>query len=149
MPETHGDATSARGSPIEPRRKRVLFVEDDPIVLQSLAKILARERQYDVHTARDGEEAIRFLAATPCDVIVSDLTMPGLSGHRLVQALQRASRNASVIVVSANDSGAPHGPELSFPGVVSYLVKPLRRRALLEAIANALSRIPGKSTVTH
>jgi two-component system vancomycin resistance associated response regulator VraR len=145
MPETH-DTTSARGSPSEPRRKRVLFVEDDPIVLQSLAKTLVRERQYDVHTAHDGEEAIRFLAGTPCDVIVSDLTMPGLSGHRLVQALQKASRNASLIVVSANDSTTPDGLELSLPGVASYLVKPLRRKALLEAIASALSRIQGQPT---
>jgi CheY-like chemotaxis protein len=146
MPETGGDTASARGSPSEPRRRRVLFVEDDPIVRQSLAETLARETQYDVHTAGDGEEAIRFLAVTPCDVIVSDLTMPGLSGCRLVQALQRAARNASLIVVSANDSGTADGPGLSFPGVVSYLVKPLRRKALLEAIANALSRMPGQST---
>lgn len=146
MPDTRGETTGARGSPSEPPRRRILFVEDDPIVRQSLAQTLARERQYDVHTARDGEEAIRFLAATPCDVIVSDLTMPGLSGHQLVQALRRASRNASLIVVSANDSGAPDGPGLSIPGVVSYLVKPLRRKALLEAVANALARIPGQST---
>ena len=145
MPESRGDTSSARGSPRESRKRRVLFVEDDPVVRQSLANTLAREEQYDVHTARDGEEALRFLAATPCDVIVSDLTMPGLCGRELVQALQKASCNASLIVVSAKDSGTPDRPGLSLPGVVAYLVKPLRRKALIEAVANALSGLPGQS----
>jgi len=148
MPDSCGNTTNARGSPRESRRRCILFVEDDPVVRQSLASTLAREEQYDVHTARDGEEALRFLAATPCDVIVSDLTMPGLCGPALVQALQKASCNASLIVVSAKDSGTPDRPGPSLPGVVAYLVKPLRRKALLEAVANALSGFPGKSAPT-
>src|SRR5262245_66665211 len=103
MPETEGSGPSSRDSPPAAHKRRILFVEDDPAVRQSLAKTFAREIQYDVHTARSGEEAIRFLASNRCDLIVSDLTMPGLSGPDLVQALRSASRNASLIVISAND----------------------------------------------
>ena len=144
MPETSGSGPSSRGAPPAPHKRSVLFVEDDQAVRQSLAKTLARELQYDVHTVRNGEEAIRFLASNACDLIVSDLTMPGLSGSELVRALRSASRNASLIVISANDVRTLANPGV-LPGVVAYLVKPLRRKALIEAVAKALSGMPGES----
>jgi DNA-binding response OmpR family regulator len=125
----------ARAHESRERAPVVLIVEDEKEFRRSLARALAKER-YEVLTAGDAEEAIRLLSSTRCDLIVSDLTMPGLSGSQLVDALRRVSGGASVIVISAR--GAASGAA-SLRGVAAYLVKPLRRQVLLDAVASVLA----------
>ena len=58
---------------------RVLLVDDEPLVLSSLRRLLSR-RDFDVSIATSGEEALTFLESETVDVIVSDYKMPGLNG---------------------------------------------------------------------
>jgi CheY-like chemotaxis protein len=59
-----------------------LVVDDDPLVLDVLARVLA-EPGYAVVTARDGYEAIRVLADRHIDLMIADIKMPGLDGMEL------------------------------------------------------------------
>jgi two-component system response regulator AtoC len=60
----------------------VLVVDDDPLVLDVVAKILAAPG-CTVVTARDGDEAVRALANRTVDLMITDLKMPGLDGVQL------------------------------------------------------------------
>jgi CheY-like chemotaxis protein len=60
----------------------VLVADDDPSVLEVVAKIL-REPGYAVLTAHDGYEAIRILADWHIDLMLADIRMPGLDGMQL------------------------------------------------------------------
>jgi HD-like signal output (HDOD) protein len=64
---------------------RILFVDDEPNVLQGLQRLLRPLRdQWDMETAGGGSEALERLAQTPFDVIVSDMRMPGMDGAELL-----------------------------------------------------------------
>src|SRR5947209_6437678 len=69
-------------------RPRILCVDDEPLVLRSLAALLGDA--YDVRTAAGGEEALETLARQgPFVAIVSDLKMPGLNGAALLAAARQ------------------------------------------------------------
>jgi len=75
-------------STAEPRRRRILVVDDQPVVAGLLAEVLAMEG-YEVDRAGNGREALEKLAAGSYDLIVSDLRMPELDGEGLFRELER------------------------------------------------------------
>jgi HD-like signal output (HDOD) protein len=69
-------------------RKRILFVEDDPLLLDLLRETLAdMDGEWDMAFVESGEEALAAFARKPFDVIVSDLWMPGMNGAQLLQKI--------------------------------------------------------------
>jgi HD-like signal output (HDOD) protein len=82
-------------------KKRILFVEDNPLLLQMYAMMLGDEAgAWDVATAAGGEEALQRMAQDPFDVVVSDLRMPGMSGVELLTEVQRRHPRTSRIIIS-------------------------------------------------
>ena len=61
--------------------KKILFVDDEPHVLEALRRMLHYTRQeWDMEFVLGGREALARLAVCPCDVVVSDMRMPGMDG---------------------------------------------------------------------
>ncbi len=70
-------------------KKRILFVDDEPNVLQALRRMLRPLRkEWDMSFVDSGEEALKAMAQQPCDVIVSDIRMPGMSGVELLEKVR-------------------------------------------------------------
>lgn len=66
--------------------KRILFVDDEPNVLEGLSRMLfPLRRVWQMVFAHNGEEALKQLASEPFDVIVTDMRMPGMDGAALLQ----------------------------------------------------------------
>jgi DNA-binding NarL/FixJ family response regulator/anti-sigma regulatory factor (Ser/Thr protein kinase) len=81
--------------------KRILFVDDEPHVLEGLRGILRKQRRlWEMTFVHSGEEALRALAAAPHDVIVSDMRMPGMDGATLLRTVQRLHPEVVRIVLS-------------------------------------------------
>jgi CheY-like chemotaxis protein len=119
--------------PAEQPRKRLLLVEDDDLLRETLTTILEAEG-YAVLTAADGEEALRRLhAGERPDLILLDLMMPGMDGwqFRREQARDRELASVPVVVFSAVDTADQKG---TTPGVAGHLEKPVETRKLLETI---------------
>src|SRR5688500_16975163 len=80
--------------------KHVLFVDDEPSILgiyEMLQPFLGED--YTVATSADGQQALEMLDKQPADVIVSDLTMPGMNGIELLtETSQRHPSTARVVV---------------------------------------------------
>ena len=87
---------------------RVLVVDDDLSVLQISALVL-KERGFEVRTASDGFQALVELRRSSPDVIISDLTMPNMSGFELLSVVRRRFPQIPVIAISGEYSG--DGPE--------------------------------------
>jgi HD-like signal output (HDOD) protein/ActR/RegA family two-component response regulator len=69
--------------------RKVLFVDDDPNILQALRRMLRSQRdQWDVAFAQGGEVALAMLDAAPFDVVVSDMRMPGMDGAALLTCVR-------------------------------------------------------------
>lgn len=116
----------------------LLIVDDDRLVLRSLARALRRARptwRIDVHERPAG--ALNGLASVPYDIVISDLDMPDIDGAELLREVQQ--RWPSVVRIAFTGSqDAKHMMRLVGPAH-QYLRKPLSPRELLETMERAIA----------
>lgn len=107
-------------------RPRLLLVDDTPENLRMLIGILGQE--YAIGTARDGEQALRLAtAATPPDLILLDILMPGLDGYATCRRLKEHPLTREVPVIFATAMTETEDESRGFEaGAVDYLTKPFR-----------------------
>jgi CheY-like chemotaxis protein len=78
---------------------RVLVVDDEPIILETMTEVLEGEG-FTVRTAEDGFAALALLRQTQPDLIISDLRMPNMSGFELLSIIRRRYPHIPVIAIS-------------------------------------------------
>jgi CheY-like chemotaxis protein len=78
---------------------RVLVVDDEPIILETMTAILEGEG-FVVRTAEDGFAALVTLRQTPPDIIISDLRMPNMSGFEFLSVVRRRFPHIPIIAIS-------------------------------------------------
>jgi len=84
-------------------KKRVLFVDDEQGILDGLRNRLRRKRdQWDMSFALGGKDALEQLSQQPCDVIVTDMRMPGMDGATLLMQVQSLYPDIVRIVLSGH-----------------------------------------------
>jgi two-component system, response regulator YesN len=122
---------------------RVLVVEDEKLIRANVAEKIEQGSQkfVVVGTAADGEQALALFAAGPVDVLFTDIRMPVMDGLALAKAVRTLYPAVQIVIVSgyADFAYAQHAIRL---GVEEYLLKPLKRDALLDV----LTRIDAKLT---
>lgn len=91
---------------------------------------------HELYDAEDADAALAVMAATPCDVALCDIQMPGRDGLWLTAELRRLYPLTAVVLATGVSSVPPRISMQS--GVLAYLVKPFTRQALLESLATAL-----------
>jgi DNA-binding response OmpR family regulator len=116
---------------------RILFVDDNLTVRESCAKVL-KKSGYHVDAAEDGEAAWKALHATNYDLLITDQTMPKLSGVELVKKLRVAQMKLPVVLVSAAlpTEELDRHPWLQ---LAATLLKPFTVEELLKTVQAALS----------
>lgn len=124
-------------SVVAPSRTRVLIVDDDASVRITAAALL--EDEYDVATARDGNEALEILAMRTFDVLCTDLRMPEMNGLELLRrATARQPGINGVLITGHRDYLSSAG---SIDGIsFTVLLKPYSADELLARIARAAQR---------
>jgi DNA-binding response OmpR family regulator len=113
--------------------KRVLLVDDDPDIRDSLTLLL--ELSYAVTPAEDGAVALELMKAQRFDAVVLDLMMPVLDGTRFLEELHQLGIQVPVILISAHRDLEERHRRL---GVFSYLRKPFNIVELEKRLAQAL-----------
>ena len=84
-------------------KKRILFVDDEPMVLKGLQRTLRKMRsEWDMVFASSGKEALEILDQQALDVIVSDLKMPEMDGTRLLTEVKNRFPNVVRIILSGH-----------------------------------------------
>jgi HD-like signal output (HDOD) protein len=115
-------------------KKRILFVEDDPLLLNMYVMMLSGQHAlWEVATAHSAQEALDLLEKSPCDVVVSDMSMPGMNGIELLAEVRKRHPRTSRIIVSglqdqeevARCLGATH----------QFLAKPFQVKELKATLA--------------
>ena len=117
----------------------VLVVDDEPQILRAL-RINLRVRQYDVHTAGSGSEALEVAAKYPPDLVILDLGLPDLDGMDVIHGL-RGWTEAPIIVLSGRADSTDKVEALD-AGADDYVTKPFGMDELL-ARMRAVSRRAG------
>ena len=103
--------------------RRVLIVDDDPLIRRSLSEALA-EDQIVVTVAEDGERALAVFDTAAPDVVLSDVRMPNVDGITLLGILRERAPSVDVILMTAFDDMATVVTAMR-GGAVEFLVKPV------------------------
>jgi two-component system OmpR family response regulator len=117
---------------------KVLLVDDEKAFVESLAKVLTR-RGMAVRTAHDGESALAAASGEDFDVIVLDLTMPGMDGVATLRNLRRRDRLTPVLLLSAH-AEVDRATQALSEGAADYLIKPCPVDELIVALEDARER---------
>jgi two-component system response regulator DesR len=113
---------------------RVLLAEDQSMVLGALAALLELEPDIEVVArARDGGEALRLVAETSPDVVLTDIEMPGMGGLDLAAELRRRANPARVVIVTTFARSGFLQRALA-AGAAGYLLKDSPAERLADAV---------------
>ena len=117
--------------------RTVLVVDDDRFLVEATRTMLAREG-FEAIGAGGGEEALSRARGAGPDIILMDLSMPGMGGDEALRRLRSdpATRDIPVIITTGEVDGPP------LEGAAAVLVKPVTRETLLAAIERAAAPAP-------
>lgn len=120
------------------RKKQILFVDDEPSVLQGIGRMLRGMRnQWDMDFAESGQAALDLLEASPADVIVSDMRMPGMDGAQLFQQVKE--RHPYVVRIILSGQSEQEKILRSINPTHRYLSKPCDPQVLKQTIESAFA----------
>ena len=119
--------------------KRILIVDDEPNTRKGLAKMLEvwSAGRYQILQAENGQEAREIIEKEKIHLLITDIRMPEITGLMLVEGLKKAGKELVVIIISSY-SQFTYAQEAIQLGVKNYLLKPLNRQKLIEAVEQAL-----------
>ncbi len=105
---------------------QLFLVEDHPVMRRAYTQVLAREPDFELFgSAASAEEALDALAETaqaPCDLLLTDMALPGMDGAELVERLRAARPDLRALVISAHEDEASARRAMQ-AGALAYLSK--------------------------
>ena len=113
----------------------ILIVDDEDVVRDVLYDLFSDEHL--VHAAATAEQALAFIDEQPYDVVLTDISMPGLSGLELLGHLRQTRPGTPVIVVSGIGD-REHAEGLTRLGAFDFILKPFRLEAVEASVGRAL-----------
>jgi DNA-binding NtrC family response regulator len=115
----------------------VLIVDDDDVIRETLLELL--EGNYQCQEASTAEDALHKLQVQPFDVVLTDISMPGLSGSELLQRVRDLYPETPVIIMSGlSDQEQAHS--LINRGAFDYLLKPFRLEVVEDSVKRAVEQ---------
>jgi len=126
---------SQAGAPL----RTLLYVEDNPANLKLVEQLIARRPTIRLLTAVDGNMGIQLARAHQPDVILMDINLPGISGIEALKILRGDPATAHIPIVALSANAMPRDIEKGLEaGFFSYLTKPIKVKAFMEALDAAL-----------
>ncbi len=121
----------------------ILYVEDEEMVRRNAVEYLSRIAKH-VLQAKDGKEAIKIWADKKPDIIISDINMPRLNGLDMASYIRAQDKKVQIIVATAysDTEYLLRAVELQ---LVKYIIKPITKEKLIQALDMSISLIEDKS----
>ncbi|MCZ4286061.1 MULTISPECIES: sigma-54-dependent transcriptional regulator [Marinobacter] len=117
-------------------KAQILIVEDDQDLREALVTTLELAK-FRVREAANAEQALAKLAESPVDMVVSDVNMPGMSGHDLLHEIQRRYPGLPTMLITAYGQ-ISHAVSAMQSGAIDYLVKPFEPSVLVDAVTRVV-----------
>ena len=126
--------------------QRILIADDDPTIRGLLSRVL-KDMGYTVETAIDGRAALETITASPPDLLIIDLIMPGLTGWSVLARARSRAPILPIIIISGTAPTVRRQAAL-FPDTTVFLRKPIAIEELLAVVARLLTGVgPDGGTV--
>ena len=120
--------------------QRILIADDEPSIVAALSFLL-QSNGYEVHVARNGQEALDLVETCKPDLVLLDVMMPARSGYEVCQRIrERASgQHVKIIMLSAKGRDAEVNKGIAM-GADVYVTKPFATRELMATIRQLLAQ---------
>ncbi len=122
-------------------REKILVVDDDPIVLRTISRILSCQG-YETRTAHSREKALEYVRQEHFDLVLSDVRMPHATGHSAAQEISELCQEKQDacgfigLTGFADDRDPRH--DVKMVGVADLMMKPFQADKLIHAIEDEL-----------
>jgi len=136
-------ADAAAGMPLapaDPRRRTLLYVEDNPANLELVEQIVARRPHLQLLSAANGNLGVEFARTHQPDVILMDINLPGISGIEALRILRADPATAHIRIIALSANAVPRDIARGLEaGFFNYLTKPIRVDQFMAALEAALA----------
>jgi DNA-binding response OmpR family regulator len=131
-------------TPMPPRRKLILLVDDDNEIIESMRTVL-ENKGYGVLVARDGNAGLTIAERENPDLIVLDMMMPKKSGFLVLEKLKGRSGGLIPTIMITGNEGSRHRAYAEMLGVRDYIRKPFAMEKLVRSVERVLEGPAGIS----
>ncbi len=130
-PEAYDDDKAEAG--------RILIVDDQPINIQALSKLL--ESEYSIQVARTGEQCLEIAGGpVPPDLILLDINLPGMDGYEVCRKLKENDKTRNIGIIFLTGRSDASDEEKGFRlGASDYIIKPFRPMVVTARIRNQIN----------
>ena len=121
------------------RRLNALVVEDSPPMRKMIVFALSRIRELHVVEADDGVDALRRIAGTKFDIIITDINMPILDGLKLVKRVRSDPnhKDTPIVIITTEGAGEDRQRALQL-GANAYITKPIQAPQVIATVKELL-----------
>jgi CheY-like chemotaxis protein len=126
--------------------RKVLVVDDDPVVGKSFNRVLSQDKGYVVITAQNAAEALERLREQEYDVVFTDIKMPGMDGVELTERV-KASRPWTPVVIITGYGTTANEQRAKTAGVSDFMRKPLSPEMIEESAQHAMRPLAQASVI--
>lgn len=125
---------------------RILVVDDETDILEFLSYNL-KKNNFEVYTAKSGEEAINIAKQVLPNLILLDIMMPGMDGIETCEEIRKINQLSQTIIAFLTARGEDYSQIAGFEaGADDYITKPIRPKVLISRISALLKRLPSLAT---
>jgi len=124
--------------PVDLRGRTVFVVDDDATVLEAVQITLERIGA-DLHCFSDGASCLKALHSTSCDLLITDVKMPGMSGLKLLREIECLVPSLPVVLMTGYGD-IPLAVEALKSGAADFIEKPLEMNSLVSVAKSAIGR---------
>jgi PAS domain S-box-containing protein len=131
--------THTEEEPLPTGKEHILFVDDESVLVNLAQKMLSK-LGYTIETSINGDEALKLFQDSPdkYDLIITDMTMPGMTGDRLAQKFMEIRQDIPIILCSGYSEHISKEKAKKI-GIREFVMKPLEMKALAKTIRKVLA----------
>ena len=123
------------------KRLKLLYAEDEKGTRENYIRYIQSRYDFEIYEADNGVQALSLYKEHKPDILLTDITMPGMSGLALIKEVRQISKQTQIIIVTAH-SEQEKLLEAFNSYVVNYLIKPIDRQKLRASIDTAIETLP-------
>ncbi|QSZ42012.1 response regulator [Sulfurimonas aquatica] len=123
------------------KRLKLLYAEDEKKTRRDQVIYIESRYDFDIYEADDGVQALALYKKYKPDIVLTDITMPNMSGLELAKEIRKISQQTKIIIATAH-SEQKKLLEAFSSDVINYLLKPINREKLRSSIDTAIETLP-------
>ena len=121
---------------------KIFIIDDEPMIIKGLQQLVPWE---EIHceisgTAKNGEEGLLAIQKNPCDIVISDIRMPKLSGLEMIEALRKVNDTMKFIILTGHRD-FEYAQKAIRLGATQYLLKPTNIEDIKSAVIEAMMQL--------